>query len=261
VNVTHVGDAAIAWEDHGPVDAATVVLCHSLGYDHDMWLPQIEALAASYRVIAIDMRGHGASDAPQGPYDMAMLGGDVVTVADSAGVDSFAVCGLSIGGQIALWLGINAADRLWALAACNTAARIGTVEGWADRVAQVQTDGMQSLVDAARTRWWSPDFPQRNPGWAERGLTCLATTSPVGYIGCCHALAASDLSGEVTGITTPTLVVGGSLDQSTTPAAAEWLHSHIPASELTIIEGAAHVSNLDRPERFTEALQRFLEDR
>jgi 3-oxoadipate enol-lactonase len=259
VNRTSVDGTGIAWEDTGDRSAPAIVLCHSLGYNHEMWRPQIEALAVRYRVIAVDIRAHGASDAPPGPYDMATLATDVLAVADDAGAPEFAVCGLSLGGQIALWLGIEASDRLWSLVACNTAARIGTPQSWGARIEQVESSGMAGLVEATKVRWWSPDFAERHPDWARHGMSVLTSTDPAGYAACCSALATTDLRDAVGAITAATLVIGGSLDESTTPSDAEWLHSHVPVSELHVIDGAAHISNLDRHEEFTETLLAHLE--
>src|SRR5215831_18913893 len=92
----------------GREDLPPLVLVHGLGLDHGMWDPQMPALLRRFRVLRVDLRGHGASDAPAGDYSIEQLSRDVLAAADAAGFDHFAYCGLSLGGAIGQWLGANA---------------------------------------------------------------------------------------------------------------------------------------------------------
>jgi len=251
--------ARIWWQDHGPSEAPSLLLVHSLGLDAEMWAPQVEMLSDDHHVVVMDLRGHGRSDAPPGPYTMGRLARDVLAVADAAGFDRFDLCGLSIGGQVAQWLAIERPHRLRSLVLANTAARIGTDESWAARIAAVEAGGMGSIASGVIERWFSAGFETREPRRYADAHERLLTTSPVGYVGCCEALAASDLRERVSRIGVPTLIIAGGEDLPTPPADARALHEAIAGSELEIIEGAAHISNLDAAAAFTSRLRTFLE--
>jgi 3-oxoadipate enol-lactonase len=147
------------------------------------------------------------------------------------------------------------------LVAANTAARIGSVESWEERIAAVRAGGSEAIREAVLGRWFAPGFVEAHPEWFEQASRVFSATDPAGYIGCCGALATADLRQEVPGITAPVLVVGGTLDQATPPADAEWLHAAIAGSELVVLSGAAHLSNLDHADEFTARVSRFLAER
>jgi 3-oxoadipate enol-lactonase len=251
---TVTAGASIAWQEAGISHRRPIILLHSLGTDRSMWDRQVTALAGTHRVVLIDIRGHGRTDSPPGPYSLEDLAGDVIAVADHIRLERFDLCGISISGQIGLWLGINRPDRLRTLTVANTASRIGTREGWNDRIAAVRNGGMESIAKNVVARWFSEDFPERFPDVHDRVSTVMTATSPIGYIGCCSALAEADLTDHVGAITTPTLVIGSELDVSTPPADAENLHRAIPGSDMVVIPGAGHLSNMDRPDEFNAAL-------
>lgn len=251
--------ASIVWTETGPPDGDALLLLHSLGTNRDMWAPQAAALSDTHRVLTIDTRGHGESDATRAPYDLGRLGSDVISLADTAGVGTFHVCGVSLGGQMALWLGVNHPGRLLSLTAANTAAKIGTRDRWDERIDAISSGGMRSMRDQVMSGWFSSDFASRHPDRYEAAATWFDSTDPAGYIGCCSALAAADLRADVGGIDVPTLIVGSTLDMSTPVAEAEWLRAQISGSRLAIIDGAAHLSNLDRDATFTGHLRGFLE--
>ncbi len=125
-------------------------------------MPQVPALVGTYRVIRYDARGHGSSSVPAGNYSIEQLGRDALAILDAEGARQAHVCGISLGGLTAMWLGVNAADRVSSLVLANTAARIGTVQSWTDRIALVQERGMRGVADLAMPMWFSPDFRQRH---------------------------------------------------------------------------------------------------
>lgn len=252
-----------AYESLGraPGTAPTLVLSHSLGADRGMWRPQLDALAADYHLLLIDTRGHGRSRVPPGPYTLDMLTQDVLAVLDAADIERFHFCGISMGGMIGLMLALRAPTRVRSLVACNTGARIGTEASWQARIEAVEHAGMRGIRDAVLARWYGQDFAQKQPTLHAAIEQTFCSTDPAGYIGCCQALATADLRSEIASIRTPTLIVGGTHDLSTPPELAHWLHAQIAGSELTIFEGAAHLSNLDRPDEFSTCLCRFLRAR
>lgn len=249
----------IAWTSSGPPGAPTIVFVHSLGTNSELWRDQAEALADRYRLILVDLRGHGSSQAPPGPYSLPMLGMDLLAVVDAAEIDRFHLCGLSLGGQVALWMAIRHGDRLESVIACNTAAKVGSAERWAERIGAVRDEGMAAIAGEVLERWFSKGFAQRHPDrWAEL-VTIFGSTDPEGYVGCCAALSEADLRSEVDAIRAPTLVIGGEVDLSTPPAEAEWLHQHITGSRLEVFEGTGHLTNLENPDAFTQLVTGFIE--
>ena len=120
-----------------------LILTHSLGSDHHMWDPQVEALKDQYYIVSIDNIGHGDSDVPAGDYSVADMADGVLAVADAAELERFHYCGLSVGGITGQWLGVHHPDRLLSLTLCNTAAKIGTPELWDER------------IEIARRRAWA----------------------------------------------------------------------------------------------------------
>ncbi len=234
-----------------------LVLTHSLGSDHDMWDPQIEALKDQYYIIAIDNLGHGQSDVPAGDYTVTDLAAVAIAVADAAELERFHYCGLSVGGLTGLQLAVHHSDRLLSLTLCNTGAKIGTPELWDERIRTAKTAGMSALVDAVIARWFSPDFAEREPQRFAQTRATLLATDPDGYAGVCAAIRDADLREDVGSITVPTLVIGGENDQAAPIEQARWLHEQIAGSRLVELN-AAHISNLDREPEFTAAFSQFL---
>ena len=253
------GGARIAWQSFGGGDLPAIVFSHSLGLDSSTWLPQVEALAGDFRVVVVDSRGHGESTMSSDSFTLDHLAGDVLEAAAAAGADRFHLCGISMGGQLALWAAINRPERLRSIVVANTAARIGTEQSWRERAAAIRSGGMTSISEAAKGRFFSPDFRSRRPDWFKETIATLESCDPAAYIACCEMLGHTDLSSGVPAISVPTLIIAGDLDPTVSVAQARWLQEQIGGSELEVLEGAAHLSNLDRAEAFTAALSGFLE--
>lgn len=242
------------WTDTGGNAGRTVLLVHSLGTDSSLWARQVEPFSQVRRVITVDLPGHGSSTARDTEYTIEDLGADVLAVADAAGVERFDYCGISIGGQIGLWLAVEAPERVETLVAACTAARIGTSERWQQRIEAVEEVGMEGLLTTVVAGWFSPSFGDRDPDSLRSIQQVFTSVDPVGYTGCCAALRDADLTSRIAEISAPTLVVAGELDVSTPVSEAELLHEWIRGSRLQVIPGAAHLANLDRPEEFTAAV-------
>jgi 3-oxoadipate enol-lactonase len=247
----------LAYEVTGPASAPVLVLSNSLGTDRTLWDRQIDRLTAHFRVLRYDARGHGASDAPAGDYTIDRLGRDVVSLLDAAGVARASVCGVSIGGLTALWLGIHAADRVERLVLANTAARIGSTTMWEERTRLVRESGLETLATATMARWFTPAFIEAEPATIARMSSTISRMSPAGYLGCCAALRDADLRAAATHVRSPCLVVTGRVDVATPPDAGAWLAATIPGAQLVEFD-AAHLSNVECAEAFTDAVLTFL---
>ncbi|WP_020655304.1 3-oxoadipate enol-lactonase [Massilia niastensis] len=252
-----VDGARLHYRTDGPAGAPCVVLSNSLGTDLSMWDAQAEALAADYVVLRYDTRGHGQSSAGDAAVDIARLGRDVLALLDHLGIERAAFCGISMGGVTGQWLGIHAPQRLTRLVLANTAARIGTAEGWAARAQQVRRDGMAAIADGAAARWFSPGFIEREPATVARMVGRLRQQHPAGYAACCDALADADLRQQIAGIAVPALVVAGAYDPVTTVADGAYLRDTIPAARLEQLP-ASHISNVEAGAQFSALLRGFL---
>jgi 3-oxoadipate enol-lactonase len=254
----HGTEADIAWREDGRSGDPPIVLVHSLGLDGEMWAPQVSRLASERHVIRVDIRGHGASSAPAGPYAIADLADDILRVVDAVGLRRVDLAGLSIGGHIALWLAIHRPERVGDLVLAGTAARIGTPETWQDRIELVSRVGLAGIRDAVLSRWFLPGFQGTAPDVHAWAAERLVTTPVAGYVGCCGALASSDLRADVGRVRARTLVLVGEDDRATPPDDARWLRQHIGGSRLEVIQGAAHIANLEAPAVFGSLLEDFL---
>ena len=253
-----VNDARLFYRLEGRVDRPVLVLSHSIGTDLGMWAPQAADLLPHFKILRYDTRGHGASDAPTGEYSIELLGRDVLGLVDALEIKQFALCGLSLGGAIGQWLGINSSDRLTHLILANTSPQFGPRTNWESRIKKVSEGGMKSIVDMVMGRFFSPETLARNDVYASAVRSVLLATDPAGYTGCCAALRDMDNRELLRQIRVPTLVIAGDQDVSTPWGG----HSEILAREIpgarSVRLPAAHLSNLERPRSFTAALLDFL---
>lgn len=244
----------------GPEGAPVLLLSNSLGTDMEMWAPQMQAWARDFRVLRYDQRGHGGSDAPVGAYSMDRLGRDVVEMLDALGLARVHFCGLSLGGMVGQWLGVRASDRIDRLVLANTSSWMGPPSGWDARIATVRAGGMAPLAQASVERWFTADFAASQPDAVAPIISTLTATDPGGYAGCCAAIRDMDMRPVCGLITNPTLVIGGLRDPSTPPSHSQDMASAIADSRLEMLE-AAHLSNVEQPALFAEAVRAHLTGR
>jgi 3-oxoadipate enol-lactonase len=181
----------------------------------------------------------------------------VLALLDVLDIERTHFCGLSMGGAIAQWLGINAPQRLSKLVIANSAPRIGTAQGWLDRAAQVRASGLDAIADGAAGRWFTPSFVQREAQRVAALVAMLRGSSAEGYAACCDALAAADLRGQLAAITVPTLLIAGASDPVTTVADAAAMREQIAGAVMVTLE-ASHISNIEAESAFSLALREFL---
>ncbi|MFC0709734.1 3-oxoadipate enol-lactonase [Azorhizophilus paspali] len=255
-----LADGALNYQIDGPVGAPVLVLSNSLGTELRMWDAQVPAFAGHFRVLRYDTRGHGESLVSQGPYSVEQLGRDVLALTDALDIQGFSFCGLSMGGLIGQWLGINAGERLHKLVLCNTAAKIASDEVWNGRIDTVLKGGrqaMRDLRDATIARWFTAEFAAARPDKVEPVVGMLALTSPEGYAANCAAVRDADFRERLGAVAVPTLIVCGTRDAVTTPEHGRFMQEKIPGAELVEFP-VAHLSNVEAGEAFTEAVLDFL---
>jgi 3-oxoadipate enol-lactonase len=251
------GGTRLHYQLEGREGAPVLVLSNSLGTDLGMWAPQMPALLEHFRVLRYDTRGHGQSGVPPGPYSVAQLGEDVIALLDHLAIDGAHFCGLSMGGMTGMWLGANHPQRFLSLALCNTAALIGTADGWNARIGAVREGGMAAVAGAVLERWFTPAFRAREPNTVAQVGGMLETTPPEGYAANCAAVRDMDQRAQLAAITPRTLVIVGLHDGSTPPADGRAVAQAIPGARLVELD-AAHLSNVEQAEGFTAALLEFL---
>jgi 3-oxoadipate enol-lactonase len=244
----------------GREGAPAIVFTGSLGTDLTMWQTQSDRLGERFRTLRYDIRGHGSSPAPPGPYAISDLGSDLVALLDRLGIERAFLCGLSIGGMISMWVAAHHPERVERLVLCCTSAKLGPPEAWHERVAAVQAGGIESIADAVLERWFTPAFAQAHPEVIGRMRAQLIATPREGYVGCCEAIAAMDLTGELASITAPTLVLAAEQDLATPPEHGRRIAELIPGARFQTVSPAAHIAAVERPDLTTAMILRFLTD-
>jgi 3-oxoadipate enol-lactonase len=247
-------------EIEGPPDAPWLVFSNSLATNLAMWDSQAADLKHSFRPLRYDQRGHGGTDALAGRYSFATLVADALALLDALHIERPDFCGLSMGGATALGLAELHPDRVDRVVVCDSSAMStpDTAHQWQERIAVAKEGGMEQFVESTLARWFPPETRAANPPHLEKVRQMILTTQINGFIGCAAALADHDYNTAVSTVTRPVLFVAGSKDGAT-PAAMKDMNARLKGSRYVEIEGAGHISNLDRPAEFTQAVREFLE--
>jgi len=245
----------------GPRNAPVVCFTHSLAADGGMWNEQlVPLLAAGYRVLRLDMRGHGGSEAIAGDYTMDALADDVKGALDVLGIGRVHFIGLSIGGMIGQGFALSYPDRLVSLMLCDThpSSPDDSAGLWNQRKAAVARGHVAALADGNMERWFTSEFKGANPQrWKEIHST-ICGTSDAGFLGCAAAIQNFDYLARLPTIRTPTLVVCGDEDGATPPERNRLIASTIPGARYEGIARARHLPNVERPEQFTPIMMQWL---
>jgi len=248
----------LAGPDNGPV----VCFTHSLASDGGMWAEQVPPLlAAGWRVLRLDMRGHGGSDPVAGDYTMAQLADDVAAALDFLAIPKVQYIGLSIGGMLGQAFAIAHGQRLISAMLCDTSPQTmaGAQEAWAPRIAAVKkANSLTPLADGTMERWFTDAFKPRNPGRWKQIHATIAGTTPAGYLGCAAAILDFDFVPKLPQVKVPTLVVCGAKDEGTPPAGNRRIAELIPGARYEEIADARHFPNVERPEVFNTILLGWL---
>jgi 3-oxoadipate enol-lactonase len=239
-------------------DGPLLVLSSSLGSTTAMWEAQAAALRDRFTVVRYDHRGHGLSPVPDGPYRLEDLGRDVLGLLDELGAESAHVGGLSLGGMVAMWLGIHAPERVGRLVLCCTSARLGPPSAWAERAAAVRAGGMEAVADGVLGRWLTPAYADAHPDTVAELRAMLLSTPPDGYAACCAAIEHMDLVADLGRITAPTLVIGGAEDPATPPEHQRLIAGAIPGARLELLSPAAHMAAVERADEVTALIAEHL---
>jgi 3-oxoadipate enol-lactonase len=237
-----------------------VVLVHAIGCDHRMWEDLGARLSKAYRVIAIDVRGHGRTPVAPRPYTLADMADDVVALLERLALAKAHWVGLSMGGMIGQAFALRHPGRLDRLVLANTTSSYGP-EGramWQARARMVQDGGLAAIKDMVAMRYFSDEFRATDPGTVATVMSRFMETPAEGYLGCCDAIANLDFSNDLARIRSRTLVIAGGADAGTPPAMSEAIASKVPGAKVAVIPGAAHLSSAEKPDEFARLVEDFL---
>jgi 3-oxoadipate enol-lactonase len=252
-------DLNVYYDLRGLQDAPIVMLANSLGTNIHVWDAQLDALAATHRVLRYDMRGHGLTQAgPRATLTIADFADDAANLLDALGLRAVTFIGLSLGGMIAQRFAAAYPERLEALVLCATASRIGTAETWETRIAAVERGGMAAVIPAVLERWFTPRAHAEAPALVQGFGTMLERTPAASYVAACGAVRDADLRADDANVRCPTLVIAGAQDAVTTPAMATEMCAAIPAARLHVIDDCAHILCAEAPAAFNAVLLPFV---
>jgi 3-oxoadipate enol-lactonase len=235
----------------------TIFFLGSLGSHLSMWDWQADGLNAHFNVLRMDLRGLGKSLLTEKELTIANHGRDVIDLLDTLRLSKVYFCGLSLGGLIGQWLGINYPERFEKIILSNTAAKIGTEPNWNERIKQVQANGLSSIAAGTAEKWFTPGFRKSNEETVTNVMDIFQRTEVSGYTANCAAVSDADFRNVLQDLKVPVLIISGLQDQVTTVADGEFMADRIPNS-MHVSLNAAHLSNVECAELFTQYVVDFL---
>lgn len=240
-------------------DGPWLTMSHSLACDSSMWDYEAKELSKRFKVLRVDTRGHGASEAPAGAYTLDMLAADFHALFAHLGVKQTHWVGLSMGGMIGQVFALNYPGVIQSLVLADTTSRYpaAAAQVWVDRIRTVREKGMGAILDGTLARWFTEPFRQAHPEVVEKIAQTIRATPVNGYCGCCEAIPKINVTERLAQIKCPALVIVGAQDAGTPPEMAQEIRDNLPGSSLIIIDSAAHLANLERPAAFYWALEQF----
>lgn len=252
----HKEGRQIYWRTDGDPAKPKLLLLNSLGTEHGLWNPVMPVLLESFHVLRMDKRGHGGSTNLTDTCAMGDLADDALSVMDAAGWQRAHVCGVSIGGMQAMWLGAHAPDRVDRLVLSNTSAAIPR-EVFAGRIEQVRAQGLAAMVDTILGRFFTSTFIAEGGPVFYTVRENLLRVDPVGYIACCAAIRDMELMDALASIKATSLVIVGEQDQSTPPIMGEAIASAIDGARVARLS-YAHIPLSEVPREYARIVTDFL---
>ncbi|MGO9773502.1 MAG: 3-oxoadipate enol-lactonase [Roseiarcus sp.] len=255
------GEATLHVEANLLRDRPTVVFVNPLGADLRIWDDVVAALArARLGALRYDLRGQGLSDLGATPIRLSDHVADLEAALTSFGIARAAICGLSVGGMIALGLARKRPDLAAGLVLCCTAPRVGTAESWDSGIAAIERGGVGAIAEAVLQLWFSPAAYSENGPAVALCRNMLARTPADGYAATCAALREADLEDAARAVATPTLCLAGERDRATPPESVRALSAMIAGARFATIVGAGHMLCVEAPEALADHIVRFVDE-
>lgn len=256
----HINGIDLAYSDEG--QGAPVVFLHAFPLNRTMWEPQVAGLRDSYRIITIDLRGHGESDAPMWRYTLSQFVEDINGLLDHLAITRATFVGLSMGGYILFTLYRMYPARVQALVLADTRATADTPEAKAVRFSMAQVAyrrGAPAVADLMLPKLLSPASLEGRRELRDRVRTIITETQVSGIVGDLMAMEARpDSTPLLADLAVPTLVIVGEDDGASPPDEVEDMAGRIPGSTFVRLPQAGHLSNMENPEAFNAAILAFL---
>jgi 3-oxoadipate enol-lactonase len=252
---------SISYAVTGASQPRRVALIHSLALDGEFWRPVVDIVSKKAAVLTIDCRGHGASGKPPGPYSVAQFADDLADVMDGIGWPSAVVAGASMGGCVAISFAAQYPSRATGLGLFDTTAWYGAnaPKAWEERAQRGVADGMASLVEFQKTRWFGDAFRTQHADVVDRTIATFIKTDPKAYAETCRMMGAFDLRGKLAALRMPTRVAVGEQDQATPVEMSKAIHEGISGSTLNVIAGGRHLTPLECPLQVAGEIEMLLE--
>jgi 3-oxoadipate enol-lactonase len=259
---TLINDIAFNYIEQGSMGGLPVVFIHGFPFSHRMWEPQMQALPKDFHVIAYDVRGHGFSSVGDGQFTIELFVDDLIALLDHLAIEKAVICGLSMGGYIALRAIERHPERIKGLVLCDTKSETDTNEEKIKRTSSIKTiksAGVSAFVDDfVKAVFWTETF-KTNPDAVDLIKELIYKNSTLGICGTMLALACrTDTTYSLSSIKIPTCIIVGEYDLRTPPSCAQEIHKAISGSELHVLPNAGHMSNLENSKDFNKTLINFL---
>lgn len=245
--------------DEGPKHGHAVMFSNSLGTDMRVWDPLLPHLPHGLRLVRYDKRGHGLSDCPLSPYTIDELVADAGAVVDAIGLKKITFVGLSVGGLIGQGLAAARPDLMRGLVLMDTAAKIGSEEIWAERIAALRAGGLEGMADAVMERWFARSFREERPNDLGLWRNLLTRTPAEGYGGCCHAISAADMTEATAALKLPVMAIVGEEDGATPPDLVK-ATAALCGGAFHVIKDAGHLPCVEQPQAVAALLRDFLKE-
>lgn len=258
-----VNELTVNYTDQGPEEAPAIIFIHGFPLNLSMWDHQVEALKDNFRVITYDIRGHGESDAGNEAFTIDLFVSDLIGLMDTLKIDKATLCGLSMGGYIALNAIENYPDRFDALVLCDTNCMADSPEAKEKRIKAVESiikDGVNKYAEGSILNLFAPESFKTKVAEITSVKQMIINTSELALCSALLALSSrSETCSKLVDIHVPTLILVGEKDILSPVTHAKFMHENIKNSTLEIIEQAGHLSNLEYPEVFNQHLKLFFE--
>lgn len=260
MQAANINGANIHYRTGGQPSGTTLVFVNSLGTDWRVWERVADRFSGRFPLLFHDKRGHGLSDAPDGPLRISDHSRDLAGLLDELAVTESVVCGVSVGGMIALELASARPELVRGLVLCDTGHRIGTPALWNKRIETVRDGGMAAVADGVLERWFSAGFRETYPAETAIWRNMLLRTPREGYSATCAAIRDADLTRAAQSLAVPALCLCGTVDQATPPELMRELNALVPDSRYHDIAGAGHLPTVERPDEVANHIEAFLEE-
>jgi 3-oxoadipate enol-lactonase len=258
-----INNLLVSYTDEGQKGSSVIIFIHGFPFNKSMWNLQVELLKDNYRPITYDIRGHGNSNAGNEVFSIDLFVNDLISFMDALKIDKAILCGLSMGGYIALNAIEKYNERFDALILSDTQCIADTPEAKEKRIKAIESirkTGVEKYAEESIKNLFAPESFTTRVKEIEDVREMIVKTSEQSL---CSTLLALSVRKEtchmLSEIKVPVLIMVGNEDKITPPAAARFMHEKIKGSLLKIIDHAGHLTNLENPDEFNVQLKKFVE--